>query len=100
MEPELSRSFRRARLALAVPAPAPAGAASSKPLISCAEGSPENFYPGINPTGTSSDANGPIYKRIVEFERGGTKIVPGLTVRWDISQEGMVSTFHLRRGVK
>jgi dipeptide transport system substrate-binding protein len=73
---------------------------SAKTLVFCSEGSPENFYPAINTTGTSFDANTQIYSRIVEFERGGTKVVPGLAERWDISSDGKIYTFHLRRGVK
>jgi dipeptide transport system substrate-binding protein len=73
---------------------------SAKTLVFCSEGSPENFYPAINVTGTSFDANSQIYGRIVEFERGGTTVVPGLAERWDISPDGKTYTFHLRRGVK
>ncbi len=73
---------------------------SAKTLVFCSEGSPENFYPAINTTGTSFDANSQIYSRIVDFERGGTTIVPGLAERWDISSDGTVYTFHLRTGVK
>src|SRR5216684_1648022 len=73
---------------------------SAKTLVFCSEGSPENFYPAINTTGTSFDANSQIYSRIVEFERGGTRVVPGLAERWDISPDGKTYTFHLRRGVK
>jgi dipeptide transport system substrate-binding protein len=74
--------------------------ASAKTLIFCSEGSPENFYPGVNTTGTSFDGAEPIYNRIVEFERGGTKVVPGLAEKWTISEDGKVYTFNLRRGVK
>jgi len=74
--------------------------ASAKTLVFCSEGSPENFYPGVNTTGTSFDGNEPIYNRIVEFERGGTKVVPGLAEKWTISDDGKVYTFNLRRGVK
>jgi dipeptide transport system substrate-binding protein len=73
---------------------------SAKTLVFCSEGSPENFYPAINTTGTSFDANGQIYSRIVEFERGGTRVVPGLAERWDISPDGKTYTFLLRHGVK
>jgi len=73
---------------------------SAKTLVFCSEGSPENFYPAINTTGTSFDANGQIYSRVVEFERGGTRVVPGLAERWDISPDGKTYTFHLRHGVK
>jgi dipeptide transport system substrate-binding protein len=73
---------------------------TAKTLVFCSEGSPENFYPAINTTGTSFDANSQIYSRMVEFERGGTRVVPGLAERWDISPDGKTYTFHLRRGVK
>lgn len=77
-----------------------AGTASAKTLVFCSEGSPENFYPGINTTGTSFDANSQIYSRIVDFERGGTSVVPGLAERWTISPDGLTYTFFLRKGVK
>ena len=94
-------NMRRVALAAAaIAALTAAGAAGAKTLVFCSEGSPENFYPGVNTTGTSFDANEPIYNRIVEFERGGTKVVPGLAEKWDISPDGKVYTFHLRHGVK
>jgi dipeptide transport system substrate-binding protein len=73
---------------------------AAKTLVFCSEGSPENFYPGVNTTGTSFDANSQIYGRIVDFERGTTNVVPGLAEKWDISADGTVYTFHLRHGVK
>jgi len=98
------RPLQRALLlgALAVPALLALTpiSASAKTLVYCAEGSPENFYPGVNTTGTSFDANEPIYDRLVGFERGTTKVVPGLAEKWDISADGLVYTFHLRKGVK
>src|SRR5262245_58056951 len=77
-----------------------ASAASAKTLVYCSEGSPENFYPGVNTTGTSFDANSQIYGRIVDFERGTTKVVPGLAEKWTISEDGKVYTFNLRKNVK
>jgi dipeptide transport system substrate-binding protein len=85
---------------ICLPAFLAAAPLAAKTLVFCSEGSPENFYPGVNTTGTSFDGNEPIYNRIVEFERGGTKVVPGLAEKWDISEDGTVYTFHLRRGVK
>ncbi len=76
------------------------GAASAKTLVYCSEGSPENFTPAINTTGTSFDAARPVYDRLTEFKRGTTEIVPGLAESWEIADGGKTITFHLRKGVK
>ncbi len=75
-------------------------AAMAKTLVYCSEGSPENFTPAINTTGTSFDAARPIYDQLVIFERGSTKVVPGLAESWDVSADGTTFTFKLRKGVK
>ena len=51
-----------------------AGFASAKTLVYCSEGSPENFTPAINTTGTSFDAARPVYNRLTEFKRGTTDV--------------------------
>ncbi|NMM05255.1 ABC transporter substrate-binding protein [Polaromonas sp.] len=95
------RPIQRALLcAVALPALLALSPAAAKTLVFCSEGSPENFYPGVNTTGTSFDANEPIYNGIVNFERGGTKVIPGLAEKWEISADGKEYTFHLRKGVK
>ena len=95
------QTTKRALLcALALPVMLAVAPVSAKTLVYCSEGSPENFYPGINTTGTSFDANTQIYSRLVDFERGGTAVVPGLAERWTVSPDGKEYTFFLRKGVK
>ena len=86
--------------ALALPAMLALSPASAKTLVYCSEGSPENFSPSINTTGTTFDAVQQIYSNLVEFERGGTQVVPGLAERWTVSPDGKEYTFFLRKGVK
>src|SRR5499427_587179 len=73
---------------------------SAKTLVYCSEGSPENFTPALNTTGTSFDAARGIYNKLTEFERGTTRVVPGLAQSWTVSPDGKTITFHLRKGVK
>ena len=91
---------RTALCALALPALLALSPVSAKTLVYCSEGSPENFAPSINTTGTSFDVTEQIYDNVVDFERGGTKVVPGLAEKWEISKDGLGYTFHLRHGVK
>jgi dipeptide transport system substrate-binding protein len=103
LKSSLSRKFSpksTVLLALALPTLLAMTPVAAKTLVFCSEGSPENFAPSVNTTGTSFDVNEQIYDNIVQFERGGTKVVPGLAERWTIEKAGTEYTFFLRKGVK
>ncbi len=89
--------FRATLLATAMFAATEAGA---KSLVYCSEGSPENFTPAINTTGTSLDAARPVYNKLVQFTPGTTQVEPGLAEKWEITDGGKSITFHLRKGIK
>ena len=74
--------------------------ADAKTFIYCSEGSPENFNPQINTTGTSFDAAYPVFNRLVEFKPGTTTIIPALAEKWEVSDDGLTYIFHLRKNVK
>jgi len=76
-------------------APAPA-----KTLVYCSEGSPENFNPMLNTTGTTFTANRPVYGRLTEFRYGTTEVEPGLAESWEVADGGRGITFHLRHNVR
>ena len=75
--------------------------AAPKTFVYCSEGSPEGFNPALYTLATTFDAaSHTLFNRLVEFERGGTTIVPGLAESWVVSADGKTYTFKLRKGVK
>ncbi|MBE9554444.1 MAG: ABC transporter substrate-binding protein, partial [Proteobacteria bacterium] len=76
-------------------------AVTAKTLVYCSEGSPEGFNPSLYTSGTTFDASSrTLFNKLVEFERGSTKIVPGLAESWEAGDDGLSYTFKLRKGVK
>jgi dipeptide transport system substrate-binding protein len=78
----------------------PLAAARAKTLVYCSEGSPEGWNPMLFTTGTTFDANRPIYQQLLTFKPGTTEVAPSLATSWDVSPDGLTYTFHLRHGVK
>ncbi len=58
---------------------------------------------GLDPAVVVIESTGDIlrnvYERLVEAAPDGETMVPGLAESWDISEDGLVYTFHLRSGV-
>ncbi|MBP9951043.1 MAG: ABC transporter substrate-binding protein [Cypionkella sp.] len=94
-------SFKRTLLSGLMIAALMGSAASAKTLVYCSEGSPEGFDPALFTAGTTFNASSrTIYNRLVEFEAGGTNVIPGLAESWEVSADGLEYTFKLRAGVK
>lgn len=88
-------------VALSLSAMLMGSAASAANLVYCSEGSPEGFDPALYTSGTTFDASARnVMNTLVEFVHGETATEPGLAESWDISEDGLEYTFHLRPGVK
>lgn len=95
------QAAKKMLLAAGLIATASMAAQAAGTLVYCSEGSPAGFDPGQYTTGTDFDAAAEtVFNRLVQFQRGGTKVVPGLAEKWDVAADGLSYTFHLRKGVK
>ena len=85
-------------LAVALTAALPARA-SDKPLVFCAEASPEGFDPALWDSTATSNATGQIFNRLLSYRRGTSELKPELATAWQVSPDARSITFTLRRGV-
>ncbi|WP_251975702.1 ABC transporter substrate-binding protein [Salinicola avicenniae] len=75
--------------------------AMAKTLVYCSEGSPEGFDPSLYTAGTTFDASSKtVYNRLVQFKPGTTEIEPAIAESWEVSEDGLEVTFHLRDDVQ
>jgi len=77
-----------------------AGSAAARPLVFCAEASPEGFDPGMWDSQTTNTVSTQIFQGLLAFKRGTTDVVPSLAESWEVSPDATSFTFHLRHGVR
>ncbi len=85
-------------------APAAGTAASLAPvygdiIVEGSIGDASNLIPLLASDSTSHEIAGLIYNGLVKYDKD-LKVVGDLAESWDVSSEGRVITFHLRRGVR
>ncbi|MES2854935.1 MAG: ABC transporter substrate-binding protein, partial [Bdellovibrionota bacterium] len=74
---------------------------AAKTFVYCSEASPSSFNPQLATDGPSFNASSrPLYNRLVDFERGSTKVIPSLAEKWEVSKDGKSYTFFLRKNVQ
>jgi len=72
---------------------------AAKPLVYCADASPEGFDPGLWDSASTNNVNSQMFQGLLGFKRGGTELEPQLATAWTIAPDAKTFTFTLRRGV-
>ncbi|MET0517337.1 MAG: ABC transporter substrate-binding protein [Burkholderiaceae bacterium] len=75
-------------------------AQAAKPLVYCADASPEGFDPGMWDSQGTNTASNQMFQGLLAFKRGTTTLVPRLASAWQMSPDAKTLTFSLRPGVK
>jgi ABC-type transport system substrate-binding protein len=74
--------------------------AQAKPMVYCADASPEGFDPGRWDSGSTANVTRQMFQGLLTFQRGGTALRPELATAWQMSDDAKVFTFQLRQGVR
>ena len=75
-------------------------AMAAKPLVYCADASPEGFDPGLWDSASTNTANNQMFQGLLAFKRGTTELQAQLASSWQVSADAKTFTFTLRKGVK
>jgi ABC-type transport system substrate-binding protein len=74
--------------------------APGKPLVYCADASPEGFDPALWDSSSTSNVTSQLFQGLVAYKRGGSQMQPELATTWQVSPDARTFTFQLRPGVK
>ena len=91
----LSRLLTAGALLLLAPA-----AQAAKPLVYCADASPEGFDPALWDSASTGNVTSQIFQGLVAFKRGTSTLEPRLATGWTVSPDAKTFTFMLRPGVQ
>jgi peptide/nickel transport system substrate-binding protein/dipeptide transport system substrate-binding protein len=72
----------------------------AKPLVYCADASPEGFDPALWDSSSTANVTRQIFQGLVAFKRGTSTLQPMLATGWTVSPDATAFTFTLRRGVR
>jgi peptide/nickel transport system substrate-binding protein len=94
--------MQRAVLVLLVAMAIPIGArpALAQTFVFGAQGEPVQLDPAIITDGISSRITRQVFDGLVRYKGATTDVEPALAEKWDVSADGRVWTFQLRRNVK
>ncbi|MCX5735482.1 MAG: ABC transporter substrate-binding protein [candidate division NC10 bacterium] len=64
------------------------------------QGEPVSLDPAVITDGISNRITRQIYQGLVKYKGATTEVIPALAEKWEVSKDGTVWTFTLRKGVK
>jgi peptide/nickel transport system substrate-binding protein len=92
--------MKRLLLAAALILAALTGQASAqKTLVIAIAADPTGYDPEAVQNNTSGFVMATVFDSLVKYKPGSVDVEPGLAESWDVSEDGLTYTFHLRKGV-
>jgi len=77
-----------------------AAPASAQTFVFGAQGEPVQLDPAVITDGISSRITRQLYDGLVKYRGATTEVEPALAEKWEVSRDGKVWTFQIRKGVK
>ncbi|MGQ3054135.1 MAG: ABC transporter substrate-binding protein [Roseateles sp.] len=74
--------------------------AQGKPVVYCADASPEGFDPGLWDSASTNTVSSQMFDGLLDFKRPTTELAPKLATSYEIAPDAKSVTFKLRPGVK